>query len=150
MIRSPSRSFTTSDLRRPEVVEEAFDHPVVVRDGRSGRMLYLISQSVVDAHNEMSRLTDLFVRAVVECQRPDPSPAQLGEIGFIVSWLAAERDRFLRGFAEALAAGLAADDPAPATGFISIMSHSDDPVPDHLAGRFSASERDRLAARFAV
>jgi hypothetical protein len=135
-------------VRDPEVLRAGSRGPVAIREGKTGAVLVLMPQQLVEAHNEVQRLAALFVRVVVESQRADPSSAHLDEAGFIAEWSASERTRFVRGFGEALAASLAADDPAPAQAFVSLMSHANDVVPAPLDGVFSEPVSEALAARF--
>ena len=119
MITASSIIYTTSDLRRADVIDEAFQHPVSVRDGKTGNLLVMLPQAFVNRSNAVQHYTQLFTRVVVECQRPDPSPISLDKAGYIVGWTPAQRQKFVRDFAEALSTSINEDDPAAVEAFIS-------------------------------
>ncbi len=146
VITSPQRAYTTSDLRRAEVIDEAFSQPVAVRDGKTGDLLLMVPQALINRSNEVARYTQLFTRVVVECQRLDPSSVALDEASYIVDFTAAQRQQFVREFAEALSTSLTEDDPAAVAAFIAYMSHANDTVPSQFYSSFLDGERDLLDA----
>ena len=145
MLTYPTRSFSASDLRRPEVLDAAAESPVAVRDGRSGETVIMLPYAIFESNNEVLRLAILFTRTVVECQRPDPSPAHLDEVAYIVTWSAERRATFVRGFAEAMSATITANSAAPARAFIEYMAHADDVTP----AQFQSSFLDRFGSALA-
>ena len=94
----------------------------------------------------VKRLTQLFTQLVVECQRPDPSMVALDEVGYIVGWTSAQRQRFVRGFAEALSTSVSEDDPTAVEAFIEFMAHANDQVPPQFQASFLDSEQALLNA----
>lgn len=145
----PSSSYTTTDLRRPEVVEAAMRGPIVVREGKTGRTLVVLTQETVDRCNMVAYYAGLLARAVVELQRADPSPAHLGEISFLVELAPARRDQVFRGFAEAVAAALGSGDATPAADFIAYMAGGiARPSSGPLVGEFDEETTEALDDRF--
>jgi hypothetical protein len=146
MITAPHTTYTTSDLRRAEVIDEAFSQPVSVRDGKTGDLLLMVPQALINRSNEVARYTQLFTRVVVECQRPDPSSVALDRASYIVDFTPAQRQQFVREFAEALSSSLTEDDPAAVEAFIAYMSHANNAVPPQFHSSFLDGERDLLDA----
>jgi hypothetical protein len=146
MISASNAIYTTSDLRRAEVIDEAFQHPVSVRDGKTGNLLVMLPQAFVNRSNAVQHYTQLFTRVVVECQRPDPSSVALDEAGYIVSWTHAQRQKFVREFAEALSTSINEGDPAAVESFIAYASHASDPVPPQFHASFVDGQRELLDA----
>lgn len=149
MIATPTRVYTTSDLRRAEVLDEAFVRPVQVRDGKTGGLMLMMPQDLVNRSNEIGRYTQLFARVVVECQRPDPSSVALDEAAYIVDWTPEQRQQFVREFAEALSASITEQSPEPVGAFIAYMAHAGDAVAAQFHASFLDGEHDRLTARLA-
>ncbi len=147
VIATPSRVYTTSDLRRAEVLDEAFVRPVQVRDGKTGGLMLMVPQELVNRSNEVGRYTQLFARVVVECQRPDPSSVALDEAAYIVDWTPDQRQQFVREFAEALSASITEQSPEPVEAYIAYMAHSRDVVAPQFHASFLDGEHERLAAR---
>ncbi len=141
-------TFSRSDLRNPDVIRRATQAPIRVLMGTPEDSLVILPERVQVASAELHGLSEVFVRAMVELQRPEPSAALLGEVGFVAHWPKAERDRFLLGFAEALAVSLRTESPAPAMAFIKVMSTADTGTerPD-LSGRLSTDVVSALAKR---
>ncbi len=146
MIAAATGVFTTSDLRRAEVLDEAFVHPVAVRDGKTGRLMLMVPQQTIDFANELSSYTQLFARVVVECQRPDPSPVSLDRAGYIADWTVAQRQQFVREFAEALSASITEGNPDAIDAFLDYMAHATAPIPVHFHSSFINDERELLEA----
>lgn len=149
MVGAPLASYTKSELRKPEVVKQAFQGPVEIVVGGGADPLLLMSRALVEAHAELQRLTEVFVRMVVELQRDDPSAVVLGEVGYIAAWSPEDRQRFVAGFAEALATSLRAGDPRAARGYISLMetaghSTARRDLTGEVSGRARAAVADRL------
>lgn len=149
MIRPPRSAYTTSDLRRSEVIDEALTHAVSVREGRTGQLLLLMPQAMVDRSNEVARYMQLFARLVVECQRDDPSSVSLEQIGFILDFTVEQRNRFIREFAEALSASISEDDPEAVEAFVRYARHASDPVPPQFHASFLDDEQQLLEAHIA-
>jgi hypothetical protein len=144
MIASSANAYTTSDLRRAEVVDEAFSRPVSIRDGKTGNLLLMVPQEQINRSNDISRAMQLFTRVVVECQRTDPSPVGLDQVSYIVDWTPARRQQFIRDFAEALSASITAEDPTIVEAFIGYMANAQRSVPAPFHSSFLDSERDLL------
>lgn len=120
----------------------AAEQPVAVRDGRSGETVIILPHAIFESNNEVLRLAVLFTRTVVECQRPDPSPAHLDEVAYVAGWSMERRAAFIRGFAEAMSATITTNSTAPARAFIDFMAHADDDV----APQFQSTFLDRFAS----
>jgi hypothetical protein len=146
MITAGLSTYTTSDLRRSEVLDEAFVRPVSVRDGKTGNLLVMLPQASVNRTNEVLRYVQLFARVVVECQRPDPSSVGLEQAAYVVDFTPAQRQQFIREFAEALSTSVTEDDPEAVAAFIRYMSHANDPVPAHFHSSFLEGERELIEA----
>ncbi len=146
MIAAPVHSYTTTDLRRADVLSEAFDRPVAVRDGKSGHMLVMLPMELIERSNSLNGYTQLLCRVLIECQRPDPSPAVLGPVAYICDWSRDRQTQFIRGLAEALAEGAEQTDPAAVAAYIEVMSHADDHLPTQFDSG-SGTKADRKRAR---
>ena len=145
MIVAPTRSYTTSDLRRPAVLDEAYQGPVAVRDGKTGNLILMLPMEMVERSNALSSYTQLLCRVVIECQRADPSPAVLGPVGYITNWSPDRRSHFVRGLAEALAAGAEQNSPEIVDAYIEVMAHADDSLPAQFdPGAGTAADRRRV------
>jgi hypothetical protein len=149
MITASHSSYTTSDLRRAEVVDEAFVRPISVRDGKTGRMLLMVPQETINQSNAVSRYTQLFTRLVVECQRPDPSPVGLDEASFVIDLQPDQRQFFLREFAEALSASVAEDNPEAIEAYLTYMAGSTRQVPAQFTSSFLESQRAAIEVHLA-
>ncbi len=149
MISASHSSYTTSDLRRAEVVDEAFVRPVSVRDGKTGKMLLMVPQELINLSNGVSRYTQLFTRLVVECQRADPSSVGLEEASFVVDLSPRQRQSFLRDFAEALSTSVAEDNPDAVEAYLTYMAGSAKPVPVQFTSSFLKSKRAAINAHLA-
>ena len=150
MITTPVQSHNTSELRRAELIEESFVRPVSIR-GKAGRRMLMVPQDTVDRNNEINRYAQLISRVLIECQRSDPSTAVLGEVAYIRDWSPDRQAQFLRGFAEALVAAVADNDPTIVSTYIEVMSHADDPLlPQFDSGRGTQVDRDRVEAHMAA
>lgn len=153
MLEQPIHRYTKSQLRKPEVVRHALNGIVEIQVGGAYEPLFLLPERMLRAQDELSRLATLFVRMTVELNRPEPSSAILGEVGYIAAWTVEERRNFADGFAEALAESFRLNDPNIAQTFVTIMGKAaptDLDRPD-LTGDFSAlsdADRNRLTARF--
>ena len=121
MLEQPIRTFQKSELRKPEVVTCAQDGPVEIRVGPTQDSLYLLPRRILLAQDELNRFTMLYVRMTVELTRPEPSPAILGDVGYIADWPAGERSNFADGFAEALSEAIRLNDPDIVRAYITIM-----------------------------
>lgn len=143
------RTYTTTDLRRPEVLDEALSHPVAVRDGRSGRLLFLAPVETLQGSADLLDRTRTLLAALVEHGRDRPSPAALGSLHFIAGWSADRRQRFLLGMIEALAASIADDDPAPVDAYVKYMSRADEPAAPATSPTFLDRFADQLGERLA-
>lgn len=144
----PVATFNRSSLRKREVVERAAEGPVEILRGAGEEPLLLLSQRLVKAHAEVQELAEVFVRAVVELQRADPSAAVLGEVGYVADWAPEDRQLFLVDFAEAVAESLRTGDPAPARGFVAVMERADRPVSRRdLRGEISEEAHDAVIRR---
>ena len=153
ILEQPILTFTKSELRKPEVVRHAQAGPVEILLGGSEESLVLLPERMLRAHDELSRLTTVFLRMIVELGRSEPSPTILGEVGYIATWSHVERSNFADGLAEALAESLRLGDPTVAWTFIEIMGKTEPSNLDRsdLTGDFSAlsaPDRERFTARF--
>ena len=150
MISTPTRSYTTSDLRRAEVLDEAFIRPVSVRDGKTGNMMLMVPQELIDRINNVSDYAQLLGRVIIECQRADPSTAVLGPTAYISGWNPERQAHFVRGFAEAVVKGAADNNPGAIAAYIEVMSHADDALlPQFDSGRGSRADRERVERHIA-
>lgn len=122
-------TYTASDMKWPEVLDEARGHPVSVRDTASGEVLVLIPKDLVDSSNEVLEYVQLFTRIVVECQRTDPSALMLGKADYVAAWSPERRLRFIRGYAEALSASVSDDHPAAIAAYVEFLACANDPIP---------------------
>lgn len=64
----------------------------------------------------------------------------------LVGWTSAQRQRFVRGFAEALSTSIAEGDPAAVEAFLEYMAHANDPVPYQFHASFLDGEQALLNA----
>ena len=126
----PRIARTRRRMRRAEVIDEAFSQPVSVRDDKTGDLLLMVPQALINRSNEVARYKQLFTRVVVERQRPDPSSVALDQASSIVDFTPAQRQQCVREFAEALSTSMTEDDPTAMEAFIAYMSHANDPVLD--------------------
>lgn len=106
-------TYSRSRLREPEVIKAATRGPVEITTGSGQEPLILLPQRMVAARREVAELTELFLRVVTTLRLSERSPILLGAAGFIAAWPAADQQRFLDGFAEALSESVRTDDPAP-------------------------------------
>jgi len=110
--------------------------------------VYLVPAGSIRMHARVQQLVELFVRTVVELMRDDPSPAILGEVSYVARWQAADRERFVEGFAEAINESLRTDDPAPADAFVRVMATAGQGAPRReLAGQLGVAAERALADR---
>jgi hypothetical protein len=144
MIAAPKGVVTTSDLRRAEVIDEAFVRPVAVRDGKTGSLLLMVPQQLIDQSNELERYTQLFARVVVECQRHDPSSVALDRAAYIVDWTASQRQQFVREFAEALSASVTEGNAETVEAFIGYMANASRPTAAPFHSSFIDGDRALL------
>ena len=150
MIALPTLTHATSDLRNSSVIDESFVRPVSIR-GKGGGLMVMIPKEIIDRNNEVSRFAQMLGIAIIESQRSDASPAVLGDIGYIASWDEDRRAQFLRGFAEALVAGIADNDPEVVSTYIEVMSHAADPLlPQFDSSRGTQADRDRVDEHMAA
>lgn len=148
VIDVPRASFSSTELRKPDVLSAAFDNPISVRVSGRDDALIVAAESFWGRTNSLLQAYELFARAVVESGREDPSSVALGPVSYVAAWGTAERTRFLRGFAEALSQALQDNDPQVVTDYIELMSRAGDPIlDDGVAGRMSDKISDRVAAR---
>jgi hypothetical protein len=117
----PVATFPRSRLREPEVVAAASGGLVEIRLGSDAESLGMLPMSVIRAHEEVRQLAQTFVRAMVALRQDDPSPVLLGDVAYVSEWSRDDRERFIDGFAEAIAESLRTDDPAPARFFVQLM-----------------------------
>lgn len=148
MITGPVASFSRSRLRDPDVVAAAVTGLVEIRIGSESESLAMLPMRTIRNHEEVRQLAQTFVRAMVALRQPDPSPVLLGDVAYVADWSPAERERFLYGFAEAVAESLRLDDPAPARFYIDVLAsrHVEFPSPQ-FTGELSGDAADALAAR---
>ena len=146
------RTVTASELRDPEVLAEAGRTPIGVYDSRRQETLVLTSRVAFETDQRLHDYTGLLAHAVIELSRDDPSPAALGDAGYVASWLPADRAWWLRGFAEAVSASVAAGTVEPVAGFIRLARDADSPTESALgspidAMRFASSTAAKLRPR---
>jgi hypothetical protein len=146
MIVGSDQVYTTSDLRRAEVLDKGFEGPISVRDGRTGKLAMVLPSELVGRANAVETHTQLFTRVVVECQRADPSPVVLGEARFIAEWTPTQRQRFVREFAEALAVALADNDPEVVEAFLGYSSNAGRSVAPQFHSSFVTDEGGSISA----
>ena len=85
------------------MVAAAGTGPVEIRVGSEKDSLAMLPMRIIRAHEQIRQLTQTFVCAMVALRRSDPSPVLLGDVAYVADWSPDERDRFLNGFAEAIA-----------------------------------------------
>ncbi len=146
------RTVTASELRDPEVLAEAGRAPIGVYDSRRQDSLVLTSRAAFDLDQELHRYMGLLAHAVVELGRADPSPVALGEVGYVTTWLPADRTWWLRSFAEVIATAATDGTTEPIAGFIRLARVADTTVPSVLeapvdASRFPADVAAKLQPR---
>jgi hypothetical protein len=117
----PVAIFPRSRLREPEVVAAASGGLVEIRLGSDAESLGMLPMRVIRAHEEVRQLAQTFVRAMVALRQDDPSPVLLGDVAYVAEWSVEDRERFIDGFAEAIAESLRTDDPAAARFFVQLM-----------------------------
>ncbi len=148
-----NRTVTASELRDPDVLAEAGRWPIGVYDARRQDSLVLMSRAAFDTDQALQKYMGLLAHAVVELSRDDPSPAALGEVGYVATWLPADRAWWLRGFAEAVSAAVSVAMLDPITGFIELARDADSArTPSTLeapidASLFSSEVKTKLAQR---
>lgn len=148
MIRGPVASFSRSRLRDPDVVAAAATGLVEIRTGSESDSLAMLPMRSVRDQEEIRQLTQTFVRTMVALRQPNPSPALLGDAAFVADWPPDERERFLYGFAEAIAESLRLDDPAPARFYLRVLASRDVGFSSpQFTGEVSDDAADVLAAR---
>lgn len=148
MITTPVASFSRSRLRDPEVVAAAVTGLVEIRVGSESDSLAILPMSTIRAHEEIRQLTQTFVRAMVALRQPDPSPVLLGDVAYVADWSPHEQERFLYGFAEAVAESLRTDDPAPARFYVEVLASRDVEFNSpQFTGEVSGDTADALKAR---
>jgi len=148
MITGPVASFSRSRLRDPDVVAAASAGMVEIRIGSERDSLALLPMRTIRAHEEVRQLAQTFVRATVALRQSDPSPVLLGDVAYVAGWSPDERERFLDGFAEAVAESLRLDDPAPARFYVEVLASRDVEFQSpQFTGEVSADAADALAAR---
>ena len=117
---------------------------------RSGETLVLLPERMLDDHDDVARLTELFLRVVVTLPLSDPSPVVLGEIAFIARRSADEQRRFVTLFAEALEVSVRLGDPRPARFFLDAAAaadESDGSSSPKFSGQLSDAAAIGLASR---
>ena len=109
---------------------------------------------MLDEHDEVARLTELFLRVVVTVPLSDSSPVVLGEVAFIARRSDEEQRQFVTLFAEALEVSVRLGDPRPARVFLDAAAAADElegSFSSKFTGRVSeatsAALEDRLATR---
>jgi hypothetical protein len=144
----PVATFPKSRLREPEVVAAASGGLVEIRLGSDADSLGMLPMRMIRAQQEVRRLAQTFVRAMVALREDDPSPVLLGDVAYVAEWERAERERFLDGFAEAIAESLRTDDPAPAQFYVDLMGsrHVDYHSPQ-FGGEVSGDAADAVEKR---
>ena len=142
MLAIPERTYSASDLRRSDVIEEATHSMIGVREAKSGVTVVMMPMALIDRQNRLDGYAVLFTRVVIESQRPDPSPAMLGEVGYIAAWSVAERAAFVRAMAEALSDALLSGEPQRVAAFIDSMRN----VGRAQGPQFDRAMLDRLGA----
>ena len=151
MSRGPIASFSRSRLRDPDVVAAAGTGLVEIRVGSEGESLAMLPMRTIRAHEEVRQLAQTFVRAMVALRQPDPSPVLLGDVAYVADWSPAQRDRFLYGFAEAVAESLRLNDPAPARFYVEVLGARDaEPVSPQFSGEVSGEVGAALSERFGL
>jgi hypothetical protein len=141
------RTVTASELRDPDVLAEAGRGPIGVYDSRRQDSLVLTSRAAYERDQQLQRYLGLLAHAVVELSREDPSPAALGEVGYVATWLPPDRAWWLRGFAEATAAGVTSGSAEPIVGFITAAKSADSArVPSPLEEPIDAKLFDKKSA----
>lgn len=150
MLEQPTYTYKKSEIRKREVIEHAQDALVEIVVGGSQESLFLLSGRRLRTFHELNQFSTLYVRMTVELGRADPSPAILGDVGYIASWSAAERRNFADGFAEALAEAIRLNDPTIVRTYITMMSETAPAGLDRpdFTGDLSDEASARLAARF--
>lgn len=118
MAAASLRTVTASELRDPEVLAAAGRAPVAVYDARRQETLVLTSRAAYDHDQRLHHYLTLLAHAVVELGRDDPSPAALGEAGYVADWLPEDRSWWLRSFAEVVAVAVAEGSTEPIAGFV--------------------------------
>jgi hypothetical protein len=146
-IEIPTAVLSTTDLRRPDVIAGALVQPIVIRDGRTDRLLMLLSADSVDQQQELINWCMVFTRASIELRRENPAGAILGPVSYTAQWSAHEREEFLADFADALAESWELRDNQPVRSFVRVMRHKFDTVPDRVSGRLNAVDAAALRAR---
>jgi len=102
----------------------------------------------IRAHEELRQLAQTFVRTTVALRQPDPSPVLLGDVAYVAKWSLDERERFLDGFAEAVAESLRLDDPTPARFSVEASAARDVEFRSpQFTGEVRADAADALVAR---
>ena len=153
MFKTRVASFSRSQLRQPAVVEAARTGPVDVNVA-PGETLVLLPERMLNEHDEVARLTELFLRVVVTVPLSDSSPVVLGELAFIARRSDEEQRQFVTLFAEALEVSVRLGDPRPARFFLDAAAAADElegSPSSKFTGRVSdatsAALEDRLATR---
>lgn len=121
MFTGPVASFSKSRLRDPEVVATALGGLVEIRLGSEADSLGMLPMRMIRAQEEVRQLAQTFVRAMVALHQYNPSPVLLGDVAYVADWPREDRERFLYGFAEAIAESLRTGDPAPARFYVQVM-----------------------------
>jgi hypothetical protein len=148
MTTTPIASFSRSRLREPDVVATAGTGMVEIRVGSESESLALLPMRTIRAHDEVRQLAQTFVRAMVALRQTDPSPVLLGDVAYVADWSPDERERFLYGFAEAVAESLRLDDPAPARFYVEVLESRDAKFPSpQFTGEVTGDAADALVAR---
>jgi hypothetical protein len=151
MGKGPIASFSRSRLRDPDVVAAAGTGLVEIRVGSGGESLAMLPMHTIHAHEEVRQLAQTFVRAVVALRQPDPSPVLLGDVAYVAEWSPEQRERFLYGFAEAVAESLRLEDPAPARFYVEMMGARDaTSTSPQFSGEVSGDVDAALSERFGL
>ncbi len=125
MLTGPIASFSKSHLRDPKVVATASQGLVEIRLGGDADPVGMLPMRMIREQQEVHALAQTFIRAMVALRQEKPSPVLLGEVAYVADWSRDEQDRFLDGFAEAMAESLRMNDPAPARFYVKLMSIPD-------------------------
>ncbi len=133
-----SSTYVVSDLarQRRELVDAARREPIRIRDA-DGLMLVLKTEDRDLTTERILDYYELHARAEVECRRPSPSSAVLGQIAFIAGWELSDREAFLDGLAEVLDESRRLGSLDPVNFFIRWNEPFDGPIPTLVDSAFT-------------
>lgn len=113
------RTISPSQLRDPEVLAEAAQHPINIFDAKRETELVLGPRSVWDSDQSLLNTYSLLLaNAVVELPDQHPSAVALGDLGFAAAWPRPDRLWLLRQLAEVYAASVRTESTTPIVDFI--------------------------------